>query len=71
MDHPLAKFRSPLESLNDVKELGEHTEKIRAELKKVKIGDWKILYQYETEGTYWAEEYPFSEIHGVDHLSLI
>lgn len=64
MNDPLARFRRPLKSLDDVRERVAFTEEIKAELKEVKVGDWKILHQYEPDGTYWAEEYPFGEMHG-------
>jgi len=69
MDDPLAKFRSPLESLNDVKELGEHTEKIRADLKKVETGRSSISMNQRVPIV--QKNILFLRCTGVDHLALI
>ena len=64
MNDPLAKFRSPLRTMEDLRERVKHAETIRKQLSEVKVGDWKALYRNRADGSYWAEEYPFGEMHG-------
>ena len=64
MNDPLSQFRSPLRTVGDLRERVKHSEKIRKELTEVKVGDWKALYRNKSDGSYWAEEFPFGEMHG-------
>jgi len=58
------KYKSALISFDDVKERMTFTHEIKQCLIKVKTGVWKSLYISEDEGSYWIEEYPFSEMQG-------
>ena len=60
----LARFRDPLETIGDVNARCEVSLEILSYLKKMKVGDWKTLYIYKPDNSYWVEEYPFSENHG-------
>jgi hypothetical protein len=64
MNDPLAEFRSPLQTIADIHERVKHSERIKRGLIEVKVGDWKALYRSREDETYWAEEFPFGEMHG-------
>lgn len=64
MEDPLNVFRVPLNSFEDVEKRCQHTEEIKNNLSLVHHGNWRALYRSKFDGSYWIEEYPFSEIHG-------
>ena len=50
--------------MEDLYERVKHSERIKKELSQMKVGNWKALYRNEADDSYWAEEYPFGEMHG-------
>ena len=57
-------YSSPLQSLASVQERMTHADEIEKTLKKIAVGNWRVLYRCESCGTLWAEEFPYSEQHG-------
>jgi hypothetical protein len=64
MNDLLINFRTPLKTFQDVEKRCRNTEKIKKHLSFVSNGNWRALYRAEFDGSYWIEEYPFSEMHG-------
>jgi len=64
MKDPLAQFRTPLKTMKDIEMRCACTDKIEKHLKQVKIGDWKVLYIYKPDGSYWVKVFPFGELQG-------
>ena len=64
MKDPLCAFRTSLTSLAEVQERCQHADEIKKHLREVKAINWRSLYFNDNDGTFWIQEFPFSELHG-------
>ena len=61
---PCEKFRSPVTTFAEVQERCRASAEIRGSLDSVATGDWFAVLRCRECGSFWAEEWPFSESHG-------
>ena len=64
MQDPLHSFRASLTSLSEVHERCKHADEIKKHLREIKVINWRALYINDSDGTFWVQEFPFSELHG-------
>ena len=64
MTNPLQEFEEPLSSYSEMMRRCDCFPEIRQHLDLLERGNWRSVYKSKIDGSLWAEEFPFGEMHG-------